>query len=53
MIVVLANDYLDARRPDWIDAELCGRVVYQRLLKTVAISDREIERVLAQQGVSR
>lgn len=53
MIVVLANDYLDARRPDWIDAELCGRVVYQRLLKMVVITDREIERVLAPQGVSR
>src|SRR3990167_8805148 len=46
MIVVTANEYLDARRPEWLDAEMCGHVVYQKILGTVKITDRVIGVIL-------
>lgn len=46
MTVVTANEYLDARRPEWLDAEVCGRVAWQRYLGTVKVSDPSIEAVL-------
>ena len=46
MIVVTANEYLDARRAEWLDAEMCGHVVYQKILGTVKITDRVIEVIL-------
>lgn len=33
-----ANDYLDARRPEWIDAEMLGHIRYDKATRLVETS---------------
>ena len=37
---VTPNEYLDARRPEWLDAEIMGVVSYDRTNRLVCISNR-------------
>ena len=39
-VVVTLNEYLDARRPEWLDAEMTGAVSYYRITRMVVIHNR-------------
>lgn len=53
MTLVTANEYLDRRRPGWLDAETLGIVQYEPGLKLVMIGDhaRDIQGALYGQRV--
>lgn len=38
-MMVTPNEYLDARRPEWIDAEVLGLVRYDKTAGIVVVSD--------------
>ena len=46
MIRATYNEYLDRRRPEWVDAEMFGRVYVDKVQKLVEVRDTDIERVL-------
>lgn len=37
-MIVTANEYLDARKPEWLDAELLGHVSYDKPTKTIHVT---------------
>ena len=47
MIRVPPDVYLDRRQPDWLDAEMTGRVRYDAPERLVYVSDATIAALLA------
>lgn len=47
-MILTPNEYLDARRPEWLDAEMIGRVRYDARTRTVLVTRcPEIEAALS------
>lgn len=52
MIRVTANEYLDNRRREWIDAEMYGHVHFNKVTALVEIKPVEIQRAFADRGAT-
>lgn len=46
MIVLTPNEYLDLRRPEWLDVEVSGHVRYVDRTHLIHVHDPDIERIV-------
>lgn len=55
MIRVTPNEYLDRRRPEWIDAEMVGHAHYDKGTRLVQVHDSvpDIQRALIVPGATQ